>query len=62
MNYGEKKPFIISGPGEYEVRDIFIKGFGTYTELPISGKEKVRLQNSSYVLLLIILRYVFSEH
>ena len=45
MNYGEKKPFIISGPGEYEVRDIFIKGFGTYTELPISGKEKVRYKN-----------------
>ncbi|MFH1472836.1 MAG: MBL fold metallo-hydrolase [bacterium] len=24
---GEKQPFVISGPGEYEVQDVFIKGF-----------------------------------
>ena len=29
--YGEKQPFVISGPGEYEVGGIFIKGFGTDT-------------------------------
>ncbi len=28
---GEKEPSIISGPGEYEVNGIFIKGFGTDT-------------------------------
>ncbi len=24
--HGDKKPFVISGPGEYEVREVFIKG------------------------------------
>jgi L-ascorbate metabolism protein UlaG (beta-lactamase superfamily) len=27
MSYGDKQPFVISGPGEYEVQKIFIKGF-----------------------------------
>lgn len=27
--YGEKAPFIISGPGEYEISGIFIKGYPT---------------------------------
>ena len=27
MNLGGKNPFVISGPGEYEIRDIIIKGF-----------------------------------
>ncbi len=26
VTHGEKKPFVISGPGEYEVRGVFIKG------------------------------------
>jgi len=26
VTFGEKKPFVISGPGEYEVREVFIKG------------------------------------
>lgn len=26
MTFGEKKPFIINGPGEYEVKGVFIKG------------------------------------
>lgn len=26
-SHGEKEPFIISGPGEYEVKEVFIKGF-----------------------------------
>lgn len=29
--YGERQPFVIAGPGEYEVGGIFIKGFGTDT-------------------------------
>lgn len=35
--YGERQPFVISGPGEYEVGGIFIKGFGTDT---VYDKEK----------------------
>jgi len=27
VTHGEKKPLVITGPGEYEVKDIFIKGF-----------------------------------
>lgn len=27
LEHGEKKPFLVSGPGEYEVKGIFIKGF-----------------------------------
>jgi len=26
VTFGDKKPFVISGPGEYEVREVFIKG------------------------------------
>ncbi len=26
VTHGEKKPFVVSGPGEYEVRGVFIKG------------------------------------
>lgn len=26
VTFGEKKPFVISGPGEYEVKGVFIKG------------------------------------
>ncbi len=27
VTFGEKKPFAIIGPGEYEIKDVFIKGF-----------------------------------
>lgn len=27
VTFGEKKPFTIAGPGEYEIKDVFIKGF-----------------------------------
>lgn len=37
--YGEKKPFIVHGPGEYEVKDIFIKGFAT--ETTYGGKKMI---------------------
>ena len=29
--YGDREPFVITGPGEYEVGGIFIKGFGVPT-------------------------------
>ncbi|MBU6231057.1 MBL fold metallo-hydrolase [Patescibacteria group bacterium] len=29
MSFGEKKPFVISGPGEYEVKGVFIKGLAS---------------------------------
>lgn len=27
IGFGEKQPFIVRGPGEYEVKDIFVRGF-----------------------------------
>lgn len=51
MAYGDREPFIIASPGEYEIKDIFIKGFGSYVDLPIDNKskDKLHLQNTSYV-------------
>ncbi|KKS27715.1 MAG: Zn-dependent hydrolase of the metallo-beta-lactamase superfamily [Parcubacteria group bacterium GW2011_GWC1_42_11] len=37
--YGDRQPFVISGPGEYEVGGIFIKGFGTETKY--SNEKKI---------------------
>lgn len=63
--HGDKVPFVIKGPGEYEVKDIFIKGFGTVTKLkdPTSpkgsaGREK-EYQNTSYVLTVDGMRITF---
>lgn len=30
--FGEREPFVVRGPGEYEVREITIKGFGSPTK------------------------------
>ncbi|OHA24122.1 MAG: hypothetical protein A3B11_01325 [Candidatus Taylorbacteria bacterium RIFCSPLOWO2_01_FULL_44_26] len=29
VSFGDKKPFVISGPGEYEIRSVFITGFSS---------------------------------
>ena len=29
MSYGEREPFVIMGPGEYEVRGVAVRGFGS---------------------------------
>jgi L-ascorbate metabolism protein UlaG (beta-lactamase superfamily) len=29
MSYGDREPFVISGPGEYEVRGVAVRGFGS---------------------------------
>ncbi len=50
--HGGKTPFVIMGAGEYEVANIFIKGFGTETTLkdPTSPKGSAgrEYQNTSY--------------
>ena len=67
--HGGKVPFVINGAGEYEVRDIFIKGFSTITKLSEGnstspkatkghGKEK-EYQNTSYVLTIDGIRITF---
>jgi hypothetical protein len=37
VSFGDRKPFVISGPGEYEVKGVFIKGFGSESQY---GNEK----------------------
>jgi len=56
--HGEKVPFVVKGPGEYEVKDIFIKGFGTVTKL-MDGKKEKEYQNTSYVLTVDGIRITF---
>lgn len=53
-----KDPYVISGPGEYEVAGIFIKGFGTEVTLG-EGKEKKVYMNTSYVFTFDGIRITF---
>ena len=39
MSFGEKKAFIIGGPGEYEVKGVFIKGFAS--ESGYDGEKRI---------------------
>jgi len=39
IGFGDKMPFIVSGPGEYEIKGIFIKGF--LTKSNYGGKEHI---------------------
>jgi L-ascorbate metabolism protein UlaG (beta-lactamase superfamily) len=38
-SFGERQPFVIEGPGEYEVKDVTVRGFGTEAEY--AGKKTV---------------------
>lgn len=53
-----KTPYVLRGPGEYEVANIFIKSFGTETKL-IEGKKEKVFQNASYVFTFDGIRVVF---
>ncbi len=39
LSYGEKTPFVINGPGDYEVKGIFVKG--VFSSVTLSGKKYV---------------------
>ena len=39
MAYADREPFVIAGPDEYEIKDVFIKGFGGKSNY--GGKEKI---------------------
>src|SRR6185436_11664938 len=45
LSHGETVPFAITGPGDYEVRDIFIKGI--MSEIEVKGKKHI---NTIYTL------------
>ncbi|MEN9881445.1 MAG: hypothetical protein RLZZ308_628 [Candidatus Parcubacteria bacterium] len=56
--HGEKTPFVIRGAGEYEVKDIFIKGFSTPVTIK-KGKTDSIYQNTSYVFTIDGIRVTF---
>jgi len=39
LTHGEREPFVISGPGDYEIKEIFIKG--ALSEALIAGKKYI---------------------
>ncbi|MES2416256.1 MAG: MBL fold metallo-hydrolase [Patescibacteria group bacterium] len=45
LSHGEREPFIISGPGDYEVREIFVKGI--MSDATLGGKKYI---NTIYTL------------
>jgi len=47
LSYNGKDPLVISGPGEYETRGVFIKGFASKTNY--GGKERI---NTMYMVVL----------
>ena len=47
VEHGERKPFVISGPGDYEVKEIFVKG--AMSESVLGGKKYI---NTIYALTL----------
>jgi hypothetical protein len=52
--FGEKKPFVIAGPGEYEVKDVFIRG------LPgVSEYDGEKMINTIYTIALDNMRVCF---
>jgi len=54
VTHGEKEPFVISGPGEYEVRKVFVKGFQSVSQY--GGSEKI---NTIYSIVLEGMNLVF---
>jgi L-ascorbate metabolism protein UlaG (beta-lactamase superfamily) len=54
LSHGDRSPFVIAGPGDYEVKEIFIKGVMTNTEL--SGKKFI---NTIYSLAVDGIKIVF---
>lgn len=49
LSYNGKDPLVIAGPGEYETKGVFIKGYGAKTEYGTKGAEKV---NTIYTVVL----------
>ncbi len=39
VSFGGKEAFAVTGPGEYEIKDVFIKGFGSETQY--GGEKKI---------------------
>ncbi len=48
LEYGDKKPFTITGPGEYETKDVYVRGLETRTGY--GGSAVPRLNTVYYIL------------
>lgn len=54
LSYGDREPFVIKGPGDYEIREIFVKGVLSSVEL--GGQKYI---NTAYVFTLDGINVVF---
>jgi hypothetical protein len=54
VTHGDKEPFVISGPGEYEVKKVFVKGLQSVSEY--GGSERI---NTIYSIMLEGINLVF---
>jgi len=59
LSYGDKDPIVIDGPGEYEVKDIFIKGLATESRIKSENGKDLNKTNTIYTLLLDGIRICF---
>ena len=48
VTYGDKKPFAITGPGEYERQGVVIQGFLSKSAYPLASGEKTEYINTAY--------------
>lgn len=48
--HGDRQPFVVDGPGEYEVKKTFIKGFATSSRHGISTKVDEKRLNTMYLV------------
>jgi hypothetical protein len=48
VTHGDRRPFVISGPGEYEIKDIVVRGFPT--ESSFEAEEKSGRINTVYTV------------
>lgn len=54
LSHGEREPFVISGPGDYEIKEIFVKGVLSETELPGPAKDGVNKKHINTIYLFAV--------
>src|SRR3989344_1417577 len=61
LTHGERVPFVVSGPGDYEIREIFIKGEMSEAELgdPVKNGASKKYINTIYSLAVDNINIVF---
>lgn len=50
VTFGEKKPFIVNGPGEYEIGGIFVRGFVSDSYYGGTGESKEKRINTIFTV------------